>query len=88
MTDLEKFVPKAARNEFFYFIARVAMLITCTVGTFMLSRVITQNDVMASNLASLTVDVKLLDQSVKTSIANQGDQLRDHELRLRQNERK
>lgn len=87
----EDYVPKIARNELFYFVARASTLIATLIGLpiagFMLSRVITQADALNATVVQQNVDIKVLSSQVNDRLASDLRQLSDHELRLRALER-
>lgn len=88
----EDYVPKIARNELFYFVARASTLIATGIGLpvagFMLSRVISQADALTATVTQQNVEIRVLTATVNSRLDNDTKSLSDHELRLRQLERR
>lgn len=84
-------VPKIARNELFYFIARLCMILASVIGApaagFMLTRIINQADVLQATVLEQTITIKVLSATVKDKLDSSVAQLSDHELRIRSLER-
>lgn len=91
MNKPDDLVPSIARNELFYFFARVCMIIATLFGApimlWLLGRVVTQNDALAQTVIQQNVDIKLLSSRVDERLTSDLRQLTDHELRLRTLER-
>lgn len=85
--DAENAVPKIARNEMFYFIARVCMIISIPLAGFLGGRIITLTDNLQTSLIQQNVDIRVLAATVKDKLDANVTQLSDHELRLRSLER-
>jgi hypothetical protein len=87
----EDYVPKIARNEMFYFIARASTLAATLIGLplagFMLSRVVSQADALQLSVTQQNVEIRVLSATLKSQLDNDVKQLTDHELRLRALER-
>lgn len=90
--DLETAVPQIARNEMFYFIARICMICGTVIGVpmagFLMTRIINQADALQMSVAQQNVDIRVLSATVKDRLDNNVRQLSDHELRLRSLERR
>lgn len=88
----EDYVPKIARNELFYFVARASTLIATLIGLpvagWMLSRVITQADALAATVTQQNVEIRVLTATVNSRLDSDTKSITDHELRLRQLERR
>lgn len=91
MTDLsnniDRVVPKAARNELFYFIARICMILSVPIGGYFAQRMVTQADALQSTVAQQNIDIKVLSAIVNSKLDAHLSQLTDHELRIRSVER-
>ena len=85
--EVDKNVPKIARNEMFYFIARVCMMASLPLGGFFGARLISQADAMQAALAQQNIELRVLSATVNDRLSGNVAQLSDHELRLRQLER-
>lgn len=87
----EDYVPKIARNELFYFVARASTLIATGIGlpvaAFLLSRVISQADALQSSVTQQNVEIRVLSATVRDRLDNDLKSIGDHELRLRSLER-
>jgi hypothetical protein len=87
MTKTEDLVPKIARNEMFYFIARVCMIVASTLGApialWLGSRLVTQADATQAAIIQQNLQLQLLTSTVKDKFESATLQLSDHELRLR-----
>lgn len=88
MSEIDKSVPKIARNEMFYFIARACMIATIPLISFFGARIITQADALQSTVQQQTIDIRVFSATVQEKLNVGIGQLTDHELRLRQLERK
>lgn len=88
MNDPDNLVPKAARNELFYFIARVCMMASLPLLGFYGNRIITQADALQASVVSQNVDIRVLSATVKDKLDANVSQLSDHELRLRSLEKR
>lgn len=84
---LDQAVPKLARNELFYFIARVCMMASIPIMGFFGSRIITQADALQLTVQQQSVDIKVLSAIVNQKLDTIVSQSSDHEIRLRQLER-
>lgn len=86
--SIEELVPKVARNEFFYFVARASGLFTSLVVlptcTFLLLRVIGQMDDMQRTL----IEIRINGAASSTTMSDIKGRITDQELRLRQLERR
>lgn len=91
-TDPDKLVPKAVRNEIFYFIARFSMIVANLVGLpiagWLLIRIVTQADNLQATVLEQTVTLRVLNSTVKDKLEANVQQLSDHELRIRALERR
>lgn len=87
----EDYVPKIARNELFYFVARASTLIASGIGLpiagWMLTRVITQADALNASQIQQNIELKVLSSRIEDRLSSDLRQLSDHELRLRAVER-
>lgn len=84
----DEFVPKLARNELFYFIARVCMIMSLPLIGFFGTRTINQADALQLTVIQQNVELRVLSAQVKDRLDTDVKQLSDHELRLRSLERK
>lgn len=80
-------VPRIARNEMFYFIARVCMIASLPIGGFFGQRIISQADALQLTVTQQNIDIKVLSAIVNSKLDANVAQLTDHELRLRSLER-
>ena len=87
MAEIDHAVPKIARNEMFYFIARVCMMASLPLGGWFGSRIITQADALQAAVIQQNIDIRVLSATVKDKLDAHVNQLTDHELRLRALER-
>lgn len=91
-TKPEDLVPKIARNELFFFIARASMLFATVIGLpaagFMLSRIINEADALTLSVTQQNVEIRVLSATLKDRLDQDGKELTDHELRLRSLERR
>ncbi len=85
--DIDSFVPTLARNELFYFIARVCMIAGLPIAGFVGARIITQVDTLQSALTEQNIAIKVMSATVNSKLDTNVSQLTDHELRLRTLER-
>jgi hypothetical protein len=83
MAEIDKAVPKIARNEMFYFIARVCMIASLPLISFFGSRIVSQADALQTSVTQQNIDLRILTLKIDGNI----NQISDHELRLRQIER-
>jgi hypothetical protein len=83
MHEIDKAVPKIARNEMFYFIARLCMMATIPLVAFFGTRIISQADALQTSVSEQNIAIKILSYKLDGNVS----QLSDHELRLRQIER-
>lgn len=81
--DLDDAVPSLARNELFYFIARVCMILSIPLGSFFGARMIAQADALQAAQNEQNINIKVLSATVKDRLDANVTQLTDHELRLR-----
>lgn len=88
MPQIDNAVPKLARNEMFYFIARVCMIVSLPLAGFLGTRMIAQADILQASVIQQNVDIRVLSATVKDKLDAHVNQLADHELRLRTLERK
>lgn len=92
MTSIDEKVPRAVRNEMFYFIARACSILVMTIGVpvtgFMLSRAVASADELAKLVSLQSVQIQLLSSEVRIRLDNDNKTISDHELRLRSMERK
>lgn len=83
----EDYVPKIARNELFYFVARASTLMATLIGLpiagWMLSRAITQADLLSLQVSAQTIELRVLTATLKEQRDQDVRQLTDHELRIR-----
>lgn len=79
MSKPDEFVPRIARNELFYFVARVCMIVSLPLVGFFGSRIISQADALQAIVAQQNIDLKVLSFKLDADIGK----LSDHELRLR-----
>lgn len=75
----DDYVPRLARNELFYFVARVCMIVSMPLVGFFGSRIISQADALQTIVAQQNTDLKVLGFKLDADIGK----LSDHELRLR-----
>lgn len=85
--DIDNAVPKIARNEMFYFIARICMMASLPLAGFLGARLINQADALQSSVTDQNVQIRVLSATVKDKLDANVSQLSDHELRLRSLER-
>lgn len=89
--DLDNAVPKIARNEMFYFIARGCMIFATVVGMpmagWMLSRVTGQIDKIEQSQFEQTITLRVLSATLNEKLEGGIKTLSDHELRIRGLER-
>lgn len=87
----DEYVPKIARNEIFYFVARMSTLVATFIGLpiagWMLSRAVQTSDVLTAQVAQQNVQLSVLSATIKDRLDGDLRQLTDHELRIRQLER-
>lgn len=83
----ENKIPRAVKNEWFYLIARVCMILSVPIGGFFMQRALAKADEISSQLSAQNVDLRLLTTRVEFQMKNDADKLSDHEIRLRQIER-
>lgn len=80
-------MPKAARNELFYFIARASQVFTVAVALpvagFLLTRVINQQDEIQKSLQQQTIDLRVFSATMKDKLDTTLSRQNDQELRLR-----
>lgn len=92
MPNSDDKVPAIVRNEWFYLIARFCMIAVATVGIptvgFMLSRAIATADEIRAAVTEQNISIRLLSAEMRLRLENDGKNITDHELRLRQLERK
>jgi hypothetical protein len=88
VNNLDETVPKIARNELFYFIARVCMIASLPVAGFFGARIISQADALQTTVSQQNIDIKVLSATVNSKLDANLSQLTDHELRLRAIERR
>lgn len=81
-------VPKIARNEMFYFIARICMMASLPLGGWFGTRIVNQADVLQTAVMQQNIDIRVLQTTIKDKLDAHVNQLSDHELRIRQLERK
>lgn len=85
--DFDNLVPKAARGEFFYFLARASMLfatlVALPIAGWMLNRIIAQQDLLAHTVMDQTIALKVMSATVKDKLDANVSSLADHELRIR-----
>ncbi len=90
-TDRLDDIPRAVKNETFYLIARLCMIVATAIGLpvagFMMSRVIAKADDIDKSVIQQNINVQLLKQTVETYVKNTDRILLDHETRLRGLER-
>lgn len=88
----DDYVPKLARNELFYFIARASTLVATFIGLplagWMLSRAVSQADILNSQVTQQNIEIRVLSATIRDRFDNDLKQLSDHELRIRALERK
>jgi len=85
--DVDSFVPSLARNELFYFIARICMIAGLPIAGFVGTRLISQADALQNAVAEQNISIKVLSATVNGKLDANLTQLTDHELRLRTLER-
>lgn len=90
--EIEQLVPKAARNELFYFVARASgifmTVVALPIAGVMLTRVIAQQDAVQVLLTQQNVDLHVLSATVKDKLDMILTHQNDQELRLRQLEQR
>jgi uncharacterized membrane protein len=85
--QIDKYVPKVARNELFYFIARMAIIVAVPLGGFFGMRLLALADALQVSVAQQNTDIRVLTTTVELQHHETITQLSDHELRLRAIER-
>lgn len=85
--ETESYVPKIVRNEFFYFIARLCMILSLPIGGYVATRAIAQADEIKSQLQVQSIQLQILSATVKQQLDSDTKTLSDHELRIRGLER-
>lgn len=87
----EDAIPRVVKNEWFYLVARVCMIVASTIGLpicgWMISRAVAKADEISMQIATQSIDIRLLQATVQFQFKVDGEKLTDHELRLRGMER-
>lgn len=87
MSASDDYVPRAARSEIFYFIARGSTIfltfVAIPVAGFMLSRIITQQDDVKHSMQEQKIEISVLSAIVKDKLDTLLSRQNDQELRLR-----
>lgn len=80
-------VPRAVRNETFYLIARLCMILGSTIGIpmagYMLSSVISKANEIAATQQEQTITLRVLSATMAQRLDMIDKTMNDHELRLR-----
>lgn len=87
MANPDDLVPKAARTEIFYFVARVCMLGATLIGFplagMLGTRLIAKADEISAQVLAQNIDLRLLSSLVQIQAKHNEEKLTDHEIRLR-----
>lgn len=84
----ENKIPRAIKNEWFYMIARVCMIVSLPVGSFLAHRIISKADEISLQVAEQSIELRILKTRIEYQLRADSDKLQDHELRLRSVEKR